>query len=181
MSGLKSTATSGSTFRPRRARTRWINQEFHLDLQRFDPATGRVAGIPIPRPPMPGPFALSLLGADIQTQISGAGEDILIDPSGRVWFTQGGGYLYNGKHPNHSRIVSYDPMAPEKKRFRVYTAASLGFVTPDWSEVVRLPPLASYPGDGNAAATGLAIDPSTCDIWFCEFWRRRIGHLHLID
>lgn len=110
----------------------WINQEFHLDLQRFDPATGSVTGIPIPRPPMPGPFALSLLGSDIQTQISGAGEDILVDPSGRVWFTQGGGYLYNGKHPNHSRIVRYDPMAPERKRFRVFN------VPGDWNQVIGL-------------------------------------------
>ncbi len=76
--------------------TLWINQEFHLDLQRFDPATGRVTGIPIPRPPMPGPFGMELLGNDIQTQISMAGEDIIVDPGGRVWFTQGGGYLYKG-------------------------------------------------------------------------------------
>jgi streptogramin lyase len=378
--------------------TLWINQEFHLDLQRFDPGTARVTAIAIPRPPMPGPFALSMLAIDTRTQISGFGEDVIVDPSGRVWFTQGGGYLYKGKHPNHSRVVRYDPKATERDRFRVYnvpgdgneviglawdarrerlwftegglergrkivsfdpqrvrwdntfdfsrslddqicrrggpydncfrvyelpegsrqpahlaldrdgrlwytafwgnrigrldpetgavleyplpktvspakpaqtlgtgpwqivvapngdivfnthfdatigrfeihraadracltldatgrnpcireiadtgidlardfmhsiafapdgrlwltehgpeqgtTAASLAFATPDWSEVVRLPPLADYPGNGNAAATGITIDPTTGDIWFCEFWRRRIGHLHRID
>jgi len=88
--------------------TLWINQEFHLDLQRFDPATRRVSAIPIPRPAMPGPFALSMLGTDIRTQISGAGEDVILDPGGHVWFTQGGGYLYSGKHANHSRVVRYD-------------------------------------------------------------------------
>ncbi len=61
------------------------------------------------------------------------------------------------------------------------TAASIGFVTPDWHEVVRLPPLAMYPGDGNAAAAGLVIDPSTGDLWFCEYWRHRIGRLHRVD
>lgn len=378
--------------------TLWINQEFHLDLQRFDPGTGRVSGIPIPRPAMPGPFALSLLGADIRTQINWAGEDVIIDPAGRVWFTQGGGYLYRGKHPNHSRVVRYDPTVREQDRFRVYnvpgdwnqviglawdarrgrlwfseggldrgrkivsfdpervrwdntfdfsrplddricrrggpyddcfrvyelpegsqqpahlaldrdgrlwytafwgnrlgrldpesgavleyplpksvspakpaqalgsgpwqiavapdgdivfnthfdakigrisigragdaacqaldaagrnpcireladtgidlandfmhsiafgadgrlwftehgpkegaTEASLGFVTPDWREIVRLPPLASFPGDGNAAAAGLAIDPAAADVWFCEFWRRRIGRLQRLN
>jgi streptogramin lyase len=378
--------------------TLWINQEFHLDLQRFDPGTLRVSAIPIPRPAMPGPFALSLPGIDTRTQISGAGEDVIVDPGGRVWFTQGGGYLYGGKHPNHSRVVRYDPNAPERDRFRVYnvpgdwnqvigiawdarrgriwfaeggldrgrkivsfdpervpadntfdfsrplddqlcprggpydncfrvhelpegsrqpahlaldrdgriwytafwgnrigrldpetgavieyplpkalgtsqpaatlgsgpwqiavapdgdivfnthfaatigrietdragdraclaldatgrnpcireivdtgidlshdflhsiafaadgrlwftehgpqegpTAASLGFVTPDWREIVRLPPLAGFSGDGNAAATGLAIDPGTGDVWFCEFWRRRIGRLRRLD
>lgn len=378
--------------------TLWINQEFHLELQRLDPATGRVTGIPIPRPPAPGPFALELSGLDIQTQISMAGEDVMVDPGARVWFTQGGGYLYEGRHPNHSRIVRYDPAAPEPNRFRVYnvpgegnqviglawdarrgrvwfaegglergrkivsfdpervpwdntfdfsrppegrvcpkggpyddclrvyelptgsrqpahlaldrgghvwytafwgnrigrldpesgrvleyplpesvspappaqvlgsgpwqiviapdgaivfgehfdaaigrfdpgratdgrcleldaggrnpciseivdrgidlardflhsiafapdgrlwftehgpeegeTAASLGFVTADWRDVVRLPPLALYPGNGNAAAAGLAVDPSSGDLWFCEFWRRRIGRLQRVD
>jgi streptogramin lyase len=378
--------------------TLWINQEFHLDLQRFDPHTGRVSAIPIPRPTMPGPFALALLGIDTRTQVSGFGEDILVDPGGLVWFTQGGGYLYRGKHPNHSRVVRYDPKAPEQDRFRVYnvpgdgnqviglawdarrgrlwfaeggldrgrkivsfdphrvrwdntfdfsrslddqicrsggpydtcfrvyelpegsrqpahlaldrdgrlwytafwgsrigrldpengavleyplpktistaktaevvgpgpwqiivapdgdivfnthfdatigrfdidraadgaclaldaagrnpcireiadtgidlaqdfmhsiafaadgrlwftehgpekgaTAASLGFVTPDWREMVRLPPLASFPANGNAAATGLAIDQETGDVWFCEFWRHRIGRLRHVD
>jgi len=378
--------------------TLWINQEFHLDLQRFDPGLGSVFGISIPRPPMPGAFALSILGNDIRTQMSGLGEDVIVDPAGSVWFTEGGGYLYRGRHPNHSRVVRYDPKAPEPDRFRVYnvpgdwnqvtglawdarrarlwfaeggldrgrrivsfdpehvrwdntfdfsrplddricrsggpyedcfrvyelpegsrqpahlaldrdgriwytafwgnrigrldpqsgavleyplpktvstakpaqvfgsgpwqivvapdgdivfnthfdatigrltpdratgeaclaldvtgrnpcireiadtgidlardwlhsiaftpdgrlwftehgpqegaTAASLGFVTQDWREIVRLPPLASFPGDGNAATAGLAIDPATGDVWFCEYWRRRIGRLRRVD
>jgi streptogramin lyase len=378
--------------------TLWIDQEFHLELQCFNPATGRVNGIPIPRPAGPGPFALSILGADIRTQICGAGEDIIVDDGGRVWFTQGGGYLYDGKHPNHSRVVRYDPEAPEGNRFRGYnvpgnnnqviglgwdsrrgrlwfteggldhgpkivsfdpehvpwnntfdfssplddqicrpdgpydacfrvyelpegskqpahlaldrdgqvwytafwgnrvgrldpesgavieyplpqttstaqpaqvlgsgpwqivaapngdivfnthfdatinrfpiehaadascraldadgynpcirqvadtgintaqdiihsiafaadgrlwfteggpengsTAASLGFVTPDWNEIVRLPPLAGFDGEGNGAAAGLVINPATGNIWFCEFWRHRIGRLHRVD
>lgn len=377
--------------------TLWVNQEFHLELQRFNPVTERVNGIPIPHPAAPGPFAMSILGADIRTEISGAGEDIIVDDGGRVWFTQGGGYLYEGRHPNHSRVVRYDPRASEGNRFRVYnvpgddneviglawdarrgriwftegglhqepkivsfdpervpwdntfnfsrsldqqicraggpydtcfhiyklpegsrqpahlafdrdgqlwytafwgnrigrldpksgtvieyplpktnstakpaqvlgsgpwqivvapngdivfnthfdatiyrisidrandgscraldaggdnpclhktsdsgidtakdfmhsiafntdgrlwftehgpeqgsTAASLGFVTSDWKEIVRLPPLAVFAGNGNPAAAGLVIDPATGDIWFCEFWRHRIGHLQRV-
>lgn len=59
--------------------------------------------------------------------------------------------------------------------------ASLGFVSPDWRHVVRLPPLPSEMlPPGKASGAGLAIDPETGDIWFAEFYRDRIGHLRRV-
>ncbi len=109
----------------------WVNQEFHLEFQMLDPAVGAVVGLPIPKPVAPGPFA-STIFADKRTQMSTLGEDILVDPRGRVWFSQGGGYLYSGAHPNHSRVVCYDPAAPAGSRYRVYN------VPGDWNEVIGL-------------------------------------------
>src|SRR5690606_17407324 len=109
----------------------WVNEEFHLNFQHLDPTTGVVTGIEIPKPPDPGPFATTLFG-DRRTQTSTLGESILVDPQGRVWFTQGGGALYSGAHPNHSRVVSYDPAAPDGERFRVYNMPG------DWNEVIGI-------------------------------------------
>jgi streptogramin lyase len=120
----------------------WVNQEFHLDFQWLDPATGVVTALSPPRPPDPGPFATQLFG-DHRTQTSVAGESVLVDPMGNVWFSQGGGYLYTGQYPNHSRIVRYDPDAPEAERWRVY----------------------NVPGDQNEVA-GLAWDATRGRIWF---------------
>lgn len=109
----------------------WINQEFHLAFQRFDPATGVVQGLSIPRPPDPGPFATTLF-RDHRTQMSMLGEDVLVDPRGRVWFSQGGGYLYSGEHPNHSRVVCYDPDAEPGAQWRIYNMPG------DWNEIIGL-------------------------------------------
>ncbi len=109
----------------------WINQEFHRDFQHFDPGTGVVQGLAIPRPPDPGPFA-STIFRDHRTQTSVLGEDVIVDPQGKVWFTQGGGYLYSGEHPNHSRIVRYDPEAPPGQEWRVYNMPG------DWNEIIGL-------------------------------------------
>jgi len=46
--------------------------------------------------------------------------------------------------------------------------------------MVRLPPLSLFPGEGGAAAAGIAIDPATGDIWFAEFYRQRIGRLRKV-
>lgn len=109
----------------------WVNEEFHRAFQRLDPQTGVVEGLPIPMPPDPGPFA-STIFSDHRTQTSSLGEDIMVDPQGRVWFTQGGGYLYSGAHQNHSRIVCFDPDAPSEDAYRVYN------VPGDWNEVIGL-------------------------------------------
>lgn len=119
----------------------WVNQEFHLEFQVLDPAVGSVVGLPIPKPVAPGPFA-SRIFSDHRTQTSECGEDILVDPQGRVWFSQGGGYLYDGQHPNHSRVVCYDPDAPAGTEYRVY----------------------NVPGDGNEVI-GLAWDEARGRIW----------------
>ncbi|NOG54416.1 MAG: hypothetical protein HND57_08830 [Planctomycetes bacterium] len=106
----------------------WVNQEFHLEFQHLDPAAGIVEGLAIPKPPDPGPFATTLF-SDRRTQMSTLGEDIIVDPQGRVWFTQGGGYLYGGVNPNHSRIVCYDPNNAE---YRVYNMPG------DWNEIIGI-------------------------------------------
>ena len=55
-----------------------------------------------------GIFASQIVG-DGPTRVSGWGEDIDVAADGSIWFTQGGGPLYDGVHPNASRIVRYRP------------------------------------------------------------------------
>ncbi|PCJ53363.1 MAG: hypothetical protein COA70_08655 [Planctomycetota bacterium] len=122
----------------------WVNQEFQLAFQRLQVSTGMVTGLATPRPPGPGPFA-STIFADTRSQMSVLGEGALVDPMGRIWFTQGGGSLYSGLHPNHSRIVCVLPDAPGGLQFRVYN------VPFDWNEVI-----------------GLTWDPTRNWIWFAQ-------------
>ncbi|MCP4092058.1 MAG: hypothetical protein GY747_01315 [Planctomycetes bacterium] len=122
----------------------WVNEEFHRAFQRLDPNTGVVTGLSIPQPPPPGPFA-STIFSDHRTQTSILGEDVIVDPHGRIWFSQGGGSLYSGLHPNHSRIVCVLPDAPGGPEFRVYNMPN------DWNEVI-----------------GLAWDSTRDWIWFAE-------------
>lgn len=122
----------------------WVNQEFHLEFQHLDPIAGVVTGLAIPRPPDPGPFATTIF-SDHRTQTSVLGEDVLVDPQGRIWFTQGGGYLYSGVNPNHSRIVCYDPHAEPGHEWRVY----------------------NMPGDENEII-GLAWDAVRGRMWVAE-------------
>lgn len=110
----------------------------------LDPWVGEVIGLPIPKPPNPGPFATTLFN-DHRTQTSTLGEDIIVDPQGRVWFSQGGGYLYQGIHPNHSRIVSFDPEGVPGQKYRVYN------IPGNWNEVM-----------------GLAWDSVRGRLWFTE-------------
>ena len=91
----------------------WLNQEFHLELHNISPG-GIVYNFSIPRHPS-GIFATTIFG-DRKTNTSVLGEDIEIAPDGGIWFTEGGGYLYNdspsvigGLHLNTARIVRYDP------------------------------------------------------------------------
>jgi len=135
----------------------WVNQEFHLEFQVLDPGVGEVRGLPIPKPPDPGPFATTLFG-DRRTQTSTLGEDIMVDPRGRIWFTQGGGHLYSGIHPNHSRIVCFDPAAPPGERYRVYN------VPGDWNEVV-----------------GVTWDPYRERIWFTNAGMETGAHVVSFD
>lgn len=109
----------------------WVNQEFHLEFQHLDPATGVVTGLAPPRPPNPGPFATTLFN-DHRTQMSVLGEDVLVDPLGRVCFSQGGSHLYVFQHPNHSRVACYDPQAEPGAEWRVYNMPG------DWNEIIGL-------------------------------------------
>ncbi len=147
----------------------WVNEEFHLELKTLDPGAESLRAISIPRPPDPGPFAVyfeELFGVkdvDRRTQTSVLGESILVDPDGRIWFSQGGGSLYeltaDGKrvHPNHSRIVRYDPGDPAAP-FRVY----------------------NVPGDRNEVV-GLAWDEARGRIWFAEGGRAGGGAITSFD
>lgn len=124
----------------------WIHQEYHSALHVLDPATGAITRFDIPVPEGPGPFATGLYGG-APTFVSELGEDILVTPDGRVWLTQGGGFLYRGPLPNRSRIVAFDPpdVAPPDGRFRAYTV----------------------PGDRNEVK-GIEWDPDRRWIWFSE-------------
>ena len=124
----------------------WIHQEFHTALHVLDPASGRIERLDIPVATDPGPFATRLYGG-ARTFVSELGEDILVDPAGRVWLTQGGGFLYGGPHPNHSRILSYRPAGPGEPDggFRTWTV----------------------PGDRNEVK-GIEWDPVRRRIWFSE-------------
>lgn len=122
----------------------WVNQEFQRAFQRLDLQTEVVTGLPYPMPAGPGPFA-STIFLDHQTHMSVLGEGVIVDPYGRVWFTQGGGSLYSGIHPNHSRVICVLPDEPGGPAFRVYNVPN------DWNEVV-----------------GLAWDPVREWIWFAE-------------
>lgn len=57
---------------------------------------------------------------------------------------------------------------------------SVGFIAGDGRYIVRLPDLSLFTGTDAAAAAGMATEPITGDIWFCEFWRKRIGRLRRI-
>lgn len=109
----------------------WINEEFHREFKKMDIATETVSAITFPHPPNPGPFA-STIFSDHRTQTSSLGEGVIVDPLGRVWFSEGGGYLYSGIHPNHSRIICMLPDEPGGPEFRVYN------VPGDWNEVMGL-------------------------------------------
>jgi streptogramin lyase len=128
----------------------WINEEFHNQLKTFDPSVpgGAPVAVNVPHPADPGPFAVffdELFGqpnVDLRTQTSVLGESIIVDPSGFVWASEGGGLLYDKTHPNHSRILRYDPAGGT---FRVY----------------------NVPGDRNEVV-GLAWDATRGRVWFAE-------------
>jgi len=129
----------------------WINEEFHLELKYFDPSTRLFTQLPIPMSPDSRPFALTLFGEQ-RTQISQSGEALVVDPSGRIWITQGGAEPYPGDLPDHSRVVCYDPRDSFGDGFRIY----------------------NIPGDHNSVF-GLAWDARRRRVWFTEAARQSAG------
>jgi streptogramin lyase len=116
----------------------YVNPEFASD---FHVLTSAGAASPLGAPVVGQPFA-SLIVADHSTASWALGEDALVDPGGKLWFSQGGwGFVYLGVHPNHSRIVRYDPASGGS--FRYY----------------------NVPGNDNEVA-GLAYDAVRGRIWF---------------
>src|SRR5262245_2429418 len=125
-----------------------VNEEFHTQLKRFDPAAGWEV-FELPQGPADGIFATQLLGSG-PTNVSMLGESVVVDPSGRAWATQGGWMVYRGQHPNHSRIVMLEPDGGAPRIWPV-------------------------PGNDNSVV-GLAYDPAIDRVWFTQAQRaRRVG------
>ena len=78
------------------------------------------------------------------------------DLSGNLWFTTTASHIENNN-------------------------LSVGYITPDWEQVVMLPPLRYFPANGPVHSAGIAVDKKTGDIWFSEYERKRIGKLHLLN
>ncbi len=107
----------------------WVNEEFHLRTHYVAPGSSFV-DLLIPQADGPGIFA-STIFSDHRTHTSILGEDIITDTSGDIWLSQGGGYLYEGVHPNHSRVLRYDLDRPDPEdRCDCYN------VPTDWAEVM---------------------------------------------
>jgi len=120
--------------------TLWINQEFHTNFLKIDLVSGKL--IPLPSPG--GRAVFELNGSS--SPISGSGESVVVDAAGKAWFSESGaGPLYPPSPiQNHSRIVRYDPAAPN-----------------------ALPLEYNIPGDDNRLC-GLALDPSRGRIWYAS-------------
>lgn len=136
----------------------WTTQEFSWSFEMLataNPVSGQIDLIESPetRPPDPGPFATMLPGlTKMRWQFSELAEGLVIDPGGRVWFTQGGALLYPPNDllpgevvPNHSRVISYDPATAAANRFRVY----------------------NVPGDNNQIS-GIPWDTGRGRVWFAR-------------
>lgn len=114
----------------------WINEEYHNSIKRLmpgDPST--VSSYIIPQAPGAGIFAQNIYG-DSPSRVSALNEDIKIAPDGAVWFSEGGGYLYDGPSPNMSRIIRFNP---SDNSFRCYN------IPTDHAEVAGF--LLDLPGD----------------------------------
>jgi streptogramin lyase len=85
----------------------WMLGEFHAQLQLVETSGSARATRHtwIPHHPDALPFT-GLRG--VPTQNSMLGESVVVDGEGRVWLSQGGGYLAR-EGTNHSRVVSYNP------------------------------------------------------------------------
>jgi streptogramin lyase len=118
----------------------WVLGEFHTHLQVVSDADSALAArtIRIPHHPHAAPFASGHGGPSKRSML---GEDLVVDRDGRVWISQGGGYLIH-EGTNHSRVVSFDP---ESGDFAAY----------------------NLPGNGNEAM-GLLWDERRDLIWVAE-------------
>ena len=90
--------------------TLWVSSEFSKSV--YSLAEGETSLTPhtVPQPSFPI-FTLQ----DNPATISGLGEGLQITDDGNIWFTQGGGYLYEGELLNISRIIEYNPLTDEFK------------------------------------------------------------------
>jgi len=120
----------------------WLNEEFHNQVKRYSPVTTLFTAFNPPQVSGPGIFAWDGPFGDIRTPTSIGGEDIIVDPLGRVWLSETGSAPYEGVHPNHSRIIMYDPTIGNVRTLNI-------------------------PGDRNGVF-GLSWDALRNRIWFTE-------------
>ena len=86
----------------------WIDPEFHSDFGYWDPSDEQVKAVLYPFA-SGGPFHVCYPSGCGQSAIPNFGEDVTLDTSGRVWFTEGGSEpTRDGGSRNHSRVVAYD-------------------------------------------------------------------------
>ena len=119
----------------------WIDAEFHRDFGYWDPADAQVKAALYPVA-VGTPFHLCIPGCG-QADVPTFGEDVTLDASGRVWFTEGGSEPSRyDVPPNHSRVLAYDRAA---QTIRVY----------------------NLPGDRNSVI-GVAWDDGRHRIWVAQ-------------
>jgi streptogramin lyase len=131
----------------------WLNEEFHTQIKRLSPRGGWSV-VDVPQAGGAGIFASTLFGDD-PTRIATLGEQVLVDPRGRIWFSESGEALYGGEHANRARILMVDPSHSELQVFNV-------------------------PGD-NGGVIGLAWDPEGERLWFTQARRfARVGQVEYV-
>jgi len=165
----------------------WVLGEFHTQLQCVsisDPAEATTHSW-IPHHPDALPFTNH---HGEPSQSSALGESVVVDAQGRVWLSQGGGYLVQ-EGANHSRVVSYDPGSGV---FRAYNLPgnlneAMGLLWDDPRGLIwvaesgmyatRVEP-SSGPSDEDLRAGALMVfDPETAPHQNDFLWDRPLGHL----
>jgi streptogramin lyase len=122
------------------AGTLWVNEEFHRQFKAL--TNGDLPALSSWTVPESDAGIYVFAPTEQRTQVTSLGEDVDIAADGSVWFTEGGGYLYDGAQMNASRIMRFDPST---EAFSCYNVAS------DHAEVV-----------------GLALDESRGLVWYAE-------------
>jgi len=59
--------------------------------------------------------------------------------------------------------------------------AAVGYLTADESQMIRFSPMDGTAGSRAWSAAGIAVDPTGGDLYFAEFWRKRIGRLQYVS
>ena len=120
--------------------TLWVNEEFHRQLKALtDEELPALSSWTVPETDA-GMFVFA--PNEERTQVTSLGEDVDIASDGSVWFTEGGGYLYDGALTNASRIIRFDPASETYGCYNVPT---------DHAEVA-----------------GIALDESRGVVWYAE-------------
>jgi streptogramin lyase len=165
----------------------WVLGEFHTQLQlvRISDSVHASRLTSIPHHPNALPFA-NRHGAP--TQNSMLGESVVVDSEGRVWLSQGGGYLVR-EGTNHSRVVSYHP---RRGIFRAYNLPgnrneAMGLLWDDRRGLVwvaesgmyatRAEPSSGPSNQDSRAGSLLAFDPETAPQENDFLWDRPLDHV----